>query len=360
MQLKTFELKKDFVYRKIMEMIIRDQIPDGKFPSEPEFCKQLGVSRVTLRSALQRLTEEGVISRSHYYGTRVISPSGYCKKLLLAYCGAHDIYDKKIFELKMVEKACRDLNIGYEIKALDCLQDAQIISSRYFGIIFWGARINGREPFLKVIRDSGLPAIHCREDENCLITESYSSIGIEMKNAWYSGFDYLISLGMRRIVSLIYASEGCSLRFGFTPEEFANSLREKNFNTAADMVIPLKNKSDFEKVVHEKILPLKPEAIYCSSDFFAVPLLRILKECGKKVPKDIAVLGFGYGSEITSPPLSAVRITSPAFGTAVMELLKHCMTGNTTPQKVVLPYSIFDGESAGKVNLANLVSPVEK
>ncbi len=360
MQLKTIELKKDFVYRKIMEMIISNQIPDGKLPSEPEFCKELGVSRVTLRAALSRLEKEGIISRSHYYGTRVLSPLGKCKKLLLAYCGAHDIYDKKIFELKMVEKACRDLNIDYEIKALDCLQDARIIASRYFGIVFWGARINGREPFLNVIRDSGLPAVHCREDENSLITDSYSSVGIEMKNAWFSGFDYLVSMGMRRIVSLIYASDGCRLRFGFTPEEFADSLRERNFHTAADMVIPLKSKSDFEKVVHEKILPLKPEAVYCSSDFFAVPLLRILKECGKKVPKDIAVMGFGYGSEITSPPLSAVRITSPAFGIAVLELLKQRMNGNPVPQKVVLPYSIFDGESAGNVNLANLGSPVEK
>lgn len=360
MQLKTIELKKDFVYRKIMEMIIRNQIPDGKFPSEPEFCKQLGVSRVTLRSALQRLKKDGVISRSHYYGTRVISPPANCKKLLLAYCGAHDIYDKKIFELKMVEKACRDLNIGYEIKNLDCLQDAEIISSRYCGIVFWGARINGREPFLKVISDSGLPAVHCREDEQCLIAESFSSVGIEMKKAWYAGFDYLVSLGMRRIASLIYASDGCSLRFGFTPEEFAGSLRERGFNTAADMVIPLKNKLNFENIVHKKILPLKPEAVYCSSDFFAVPLLRILKECGKKVPKDIAVLGFGYGSEITSPPLSAVRITSPAFGNAIIELLKRTADGNHAPQKVVLPYSIFDGESAGKVNLANLESTVDQ
>ena len=77
------ELKKDRVYRKIMEMISNGSVADGKFPSEPEFCKLLNVSRVTLRSALQRLENEGIITRSQYYGTRIVQTQ--TKKKALKY-----------------------------------------------------------------------------------------------------------------------------------------------------------------------------------------------------------------------------------------------------------------------------------
>ena len=79
------ELKKDYVYRKIMEMISSNAVTDGRFPSEPEFCKLFNVSRVTLRSALKRLEKEGYITRSHYYGTR-INRDRTAKKLLIASC----------------------------------------------------------------------------------------------------------------------------------------------------------------------------------------------------------------------------------------------------------------------------------
>lgn len=60
--------------------IIRAQITDGdlppgrRLPAERELCLQLGVSRVTLRKALQQLVEEGALRSSHGRGWYVAQP----------------------------------------------------------------------------------------------------------------------------------------------------------------------------------------------------------------------------------------------------------------------------------------------
>ncbi|WPF82238.1 GntR family transcriptional regulator [Sanguibacter sp. 4.1] len=63
----------------VIRQRISDQtLPAGRrLPAERDLCQQLGVSRVTLRKALQQLVEEGVLSSSHGRGWYVSkAPSG--------------------------------------------------------------------------------------------------------------------------------------------------------------------------------------------------------------------------------------------------------------------------------------------
>lgn len=62
----------DAVYSRLLANI-RDNIwKDGeKLPSENELCRQLGVSRVSVRSAIQRLRAIGLVETKHGIGTYV-------------------------------------------------------------------------------------------------------------------------------------------------------------------------------------------------------------------------------------------------------------------------------------------------
>lgn len=68
------------LYRKV-SLILLDQIKKGKLPlgsvipKEIDLAKQLGVSRVTLRQALEILEKGGVVQRVRKVGTKIIAQS---------------------------------------------------------------------------------------------------------------------------------------------------------------------------------------------------------------------------------------------------------------------------------------------
>jgi GntR family transcriptional regulator len=66
------------VYIKVYQMI-RDEIKSARkvgdlLPPEPELEKKYGVSRITIRKAVQLLSEEGYVTVKQGYGTTVTSP----------------------------------------------------------------------------------------------------------------------------------------------------------------------------------------------------------------------------------------------------------------------------------------------
>jgi GntR family transcriptional regulator len=55
----------------LLASIVAGAFPEGRLPSEKRLAEQLGVSRATIREALQSMEEEGLVSRQHGVGTRV-------------------------------------------------------------------------------------------------------------------------------------------------------------------------------------------------------------------------------------------------------------------------------------------------
>lgn len=55
----------------LLRAIREDRFPDGRLPPESELAELLGVSRGTLRAALQSLSAEGLVSRRRRHGTHV-------------------------------------------------------------------------------------------------------------------------------------------------------------------------------------------------------------------------------------------------------------------------------------------------
>src|SRR6185437_5087743 len=55
----------------LLEMILDRKFPQDRLPNEPLLADQMGISRTTVRAALQSLERLGVVSRVPGRGTRV-------------------------------------------------------------------------------------------------------------------------------------------------------------------------------------------------------------------------------------------------------------------------------------------------
>ncbi|MDX1416913.1 MAG: GntR family transcriptional regulator [Candidatus Promineifilaceae bacterium] len=66
----------------IKEQILNHEFADGRIPSESELANELGVSRTTIRDAMSRLENEGVVFRRQGSGTYVNEPGLQIKSRL--------------------------------------------------------------------------------------------------------------------------------------------------------------------------------------------------------------------------------------------------------------------------------------
>ena len=69
------ELLGDVVYEQLSDMIVRGVFPVGSPLREARLATDLGTSRVPVREAIQRLVEEGWVTRRSRAGVRVVVPT---------------------------------------------------------------------------------------------------------------------------------------------------------------------------------------------------------------------------------------------------------------------------------------------
>ena len=101
-----------------------------KLPSETDLGQKMGVSRVTVRAAIQRLQAIGLVEVKHGKGTYVVKPE--------------EIYDMSNFEreLDLTEKEFNEINAlreAIEIQSIRLIMqqervDLESIGSAYFGM----------------------------------------------------------------------------------------------------------------------------------------------------------------------------------------------------------------------------------
>ncbi|WP_433127484.1 LacI family DNA-binding transcriptional regulator [Micromonospora sp. CA-240977] len=90
------------------------------------------------------------------------------------------------------------------------------------------------------------------------------------------------------------------------------------------------------------------DGVFAASDLMAHAALRTLREAGRRVPEDVAVVGFDdiETAAYTEPPLTTVRQPIVELGRRMTRQLLRLAAGETIEQSVMLPTELILRDSA--------------
>ena len=133
-------------------------------------------------------------------------------------------------------------------------------------------------------------------------------------------------------------------------EGYLAALRHRGLTPDPELIVEGDFTDGGGTAAMQRLLPLRPEAVFAASDMMAEGALRALREAGRRVPEDIAVVGFDdmpFAAR-TTPPLTTVRQPVHRMGVVVAETLIDMIENpDAAPRRVILPTEIVIRESCG-------------
>lgn len=97
-------------------------------------------------------------------------------------------------------------------------------------------------------------------------------------------------------------------------------------------------------------LPNPPDALLCMTDSLAFGAMKAIKDHGKKIPEDIALIGYTdeMHSNYVDPPLTAVTHQTYKMGETACNLLLKQIQGDDTIEQIIVPCLLSIRSSSAK------------
>ena len=163
--------------------------------------------------------------------------------------------------------------------------------------------------------------------------------------------EHLIRLGHRRIGTI-------TGRLGMTAaqdrlEGYRQALQTHAISVDDDLI----SEGDFSErsgvMGMEALLPAAPTAVFVASDSMAIGALKALRDRGKQVPKDMALVGYDDIplASLVEPGLTTVRQPIEHMGSMAAELLLNLLDNPTDEKapahRIILPAELVIRASCG-------------
>lgn len=159
---------------------------------------------------------------------------------------------------------------------------------------------------------------------------------------------HLLAAGRRRVATITGPLDMYVARSRL--DGYRQAIREGGLGPAADLVEPGDFTEDGGRAAMRVLLERCPEvdAVFAASDVMAAGALRVLRESGRSVPDDVALVGFDDSvvARHTDPPLTSVRQPIEEMGRTMARLLLEEIAEPGGPTRnVVLPTELVPRSS---------------
>jgi len=175
------------------------------------------------------------------------------------------------------------------------------------------------------------------------------SVTFENKSGAKTAVSHLINLGRRRIVYLA-GPEG-NEDSHWRELGYREALAENNIAVVPELIV-LGNFNDKvgETAVTELLqAEIEFDAVFAGDDLSARGALFALQQAGKRVPEDVAIVGFDDASyaRYLTPPLSTVHAPIEDSGRKAAEQIVRLIQGKRADMLTLLPTELIVRESCG-------------
>lgn len=179
-----------------------------------------------------------------------------------------------------------------------------------------------------------------------------SFVDVDNMNGAYAATSHLLRLGHQRVahiagpLNMVAASDRLA--------GYERALGDRGRSYEADLIAQGDWTEAGGYVAMQRLLPLRPDAVFAASDQLALGAWRAIREAGLNVPRDIALVGF---DDLLPPTAGGPRLTTirqPVVRSgqeAVNILLDIIENGPTPPRRVILDTQLVIRESCGAVML---------
>jgi DNA-binding LacI/PurR family transcriptional regulator len=342
---------------------------DERLPSERALAEELGVCRVTVARAVNRLVQEGVVRRRRGSGTFVTAQTDQPRPatgdigLLIPFSG--DGYSSHI--VKGVASVLSDA--GYHVLFHDTRSDwrreshqIQRLRGRVDGFLVFPADPGRNDDVYAGIMAEGTPLVFV--DRYCpalatdwVVTDNYT--------ASLEAVRRLIAGGRRRIAHVTTAEMFCSStqdrRLGYSQAllEAGLPLRPEDIRIAT---APPRAESQGSAREYAPGVPDAPpldvcaavnsllsreggvDALFSVNDWTTLACLHALNRAGVRVPEDVAVAGFADNDMVAAHlpvPILAIHQPRDDMGRRAAEILLGRLRGDTgEPKQIFLPATV--------------------
>jgi DNA-binding LacI/PurR family transcriptional regulator len=362
-------MKRSDATETIKSWILSGKLPKGDFlPSERTLAEQLGVSRPTLRRAIEPLVKAGVLESQPGRGTLVpddVPANGAAGDWNVLALVLPDIANRFFSEVaEAIEYSA--LQKGFQIllcnsrhqSRLEEFHVRQIVAHRVKGVILAHDPHQEASKSLDVLHRSGIPAVllfSSARDSDC------DSIVLDERAGVDQALRYLTSLGHRNIAF-------CRPLPGPLPHPREIHFRDfaaRNGAIAADCFLDVVGKSEEEIQSDLRVLLARnnpPTACLAGNDHVALMLMTNLAALNVPVPDRFSVVGFDNLRFVEHLPVPLTTIDQPKqeMGRRAAELLfERIESGPDLPSRkqVFTPHLIIRESCsvAPAVNIRDLV-----
>jgi GntR family transcriptional regulator of arabinose operon len=358
----TFDLKKDVLAKELRGCILNGDYAHGeKLPVEVELAAELGVSRDTLRKALKVLEKERLLVRIRSKGTFVNLPSARDGKKILVLlkpsAGSDPAYEGH-YLMPSMQQSAQEYGMMLELCPRSFIDDqdleataAMLRNNRELGgCVILEGRYNGKENYIRALQKSGLPVVMAVCHPGDVQTTGFAGVRTNSKKAWEEGILALKDAGHRRIAFFL---PNWIQGYFEDLEGFYGFLRKHDLFDA-ELICNCPIEYARVEIELQRVMKLDeaPTAAICTSDFFAMLLMKVARKMKIQIPQQLSVMGYcGYpGGKFLKPPLSTVDFRYEEIGKKVIEVLARADQWfgkkDVAPPEIIMPHEVVIRESA--------------